>query len=72
MQTPQVFRLSLLLEACRKAEKHGGIFTDDASLVETFTGTKVKLVENHTENGKITYPGDLLFAEACLKARRGH
>ena len=72
VQTPQVFRLSLLLEACREAEKHGGTFTDDASLVETFTGTKVKLVENPAENGKITYPGDLLFAEACLKARRGH
>ena len=66
-----MFRLSLLRNACRAAEQHGGTFTDDASLVETFTGTKVRLVENRAENIKITYPGDLLFAEACLKERRG-
>ena len=71
VQTPQVFRLPLLRNACLAAEKQGGTFTDDASLVETFTRAKVHLVENRTENIKITYPGDLLFAEACLKERRG-
>ncbi len=67
VQTPQVFQLKLLRSAYEEAEKQGGLFTDDASLVENFTPAKVKLVENRAPNIKITYPEDLLFAEACLK-----
>ena len=57
------------LEAYEEAEKQGGLFTDDASLIENFTSARVKLVENRVPNIKITYPEDLLFAEACRKQR---
>ena len=69
VQTPQVFQLDLLLKAYEEAEKQGGLFTDDASLIENFTSARVKLVENRVPNIKITYPEDLLFAEACRKQR---
>lgn len=53
----------------KKRKKQGGLFTDDASLIENFTSARVKLVENRVPNIKITYPEDLLFAEACRKQR---
>lgn len=71
VQTPQVFSYPLIKEAYelligneeRLAEKGIGI-TDDAMVVETFTDTKVKLVEGSYENIKITTPEDLKIAEA--------
>lgn len=41
--------------------------TDDASVVERFTDTKVKLVEGSYQNIKITTPEDMKIAEAFLK-----
>ena len=62
VQTPQAFRA----EALRAAHAAGGLEgTDDASLVEA-NGGVVVLATGHPTNLKITYPTDLLVAEALL------
>lgn len=67
IQTPQVFRRELLLEAYKKYRNTA--VTDDASLVEKL-GVKVKVVRGSYFNIKITTPEDLVFARAissCLR-----
>lgn len=67
IQTPQVFRRELLLEAYKKYRNMA--VTDDASLVEKL-GVKVKVVRGSYFNIKITTPEDLVFARAislCLR-----
>lgn len=63
VQTPQVFRLSLISGVYQKAK---GEVTDDASLVEAL-GNRVKLYMGAYDNIKITNPDDLLIAEVLLK-----
>ena len=65
IQTPQVFRRELLLEAYKKYRN--GVVTDDASLVERL-GVQVKVIYGSYFNIKITTPEDLLFAQAILKS----
>lgn len=65
VQTPQVFRKSLLAEAHRTAEEKQLAATDDAVLVEQL-GYPVKLVKGSYANLKITTPEDLRIAEALL------
>ncbi|UCD54312.1 MAG: 2-C-methyl-D-erythritol 4-phosphate cytidylyltransferase [Dehalococcoidia bacterium] len=60
VQTPQVFRYSIIAEAYSQAK---GDVTDDASLVEQL-GYKVKLYMGSYDNIKITTPDDLALAEA--------
>ena len=66
IQTPQGFSYSLLKEAYDKAASDGFIGTDDSSLVERL-GKRVKLVEGHYTNIKITTKDDLLAAESILE-----
>ena len=63
VQTPQVFRHDMLLEAYRKATAATAVATDDASLVER-AGNSVKLYMGSYDNIKITTPADLVVAEA--------
>lgn len=63
VQTPQCFKLSVLLEAY--SQQNLADFTDDASLVENL-GHKIQLFEGNPENFKITTPFNLLVAEAVL------
>ena len=65
VQTPQVFRKSLLEEAHRTAQKRQLTGTDDAALVEQL-GFPVKLVESSYANLKITTPVDLQVAEILI------
>ena len=65
VQTPQVFRKSLLEEAHQKAHAQQLTATDDAALVEHL-GFPVKLVMGSYENLKITTPEDLRVAEVRL------
>lgn len=65
VQTPQVFRKSLLAEAHQTAEEKQLTATDDAVLVEQL-GYPVKLVKGSYANLKITTPEDLRIAEAFL------
>lgn len=72
MQTPQAFSRPVILEAYEKLinqEKNGHTVavTDDAMVLESVSGGKVKLVEGSYENIKITTPSDLKIAEIFLK-----
>lgn len=61
VQTPQVFKRDLILQAYDKFKDRE--VTDDASLVEKL-GHKVSLVRSSYSNIKITTPEDLILAEA--------
>ena len=63
-QTPQLFRLGLLLEALTQAAKA----TDEAAAVEAL-GLRPRLVLGSRENLKVTFPEDLAIAEALLGRR---
>ena len=65
VQTPQVFRKSLLQEAHQAAQARQITATDDASLVEHL-GFPVKLVKGSYANLKITTPIDLRVAEVLI------
>ena len=65
VQTPQVFRKSLLEEAHQRAHAQQLTATDDAALVEQL-GFPVKLVMGSYANLKITTPEDLRVAEVLL------
>lgn len=70
-QTPQVFRIELLVEAHQKGEKDGIEATDDAFLVERL-GYSVLVAPGSLENIKITKPEDWLVGEAILASRSNH
>lgn len=69
VQTPQIFRRDLIVEAYRKAQILGVEATDDAYLLEML-GEKICAVAGSPANIKITHPLDLIFAEALLKRGR--
>jgi len=64
-QTPQMFRLGLLLSALERAT---GTITDEASAIEA-TGLRPLLVPGALENFKITWPADFALAERLLRTR---
>jgi len=67
IQTPQVFKKALILQAYKK---HGaGEVTDDAALIEKL-GQQVFLVKGSYENIKITTAEDLLLAGLIAKRFR--
>jgi 2-C-methyl-D-erythritol 4-phosphate cytidylyltransferase len=66
VQTPQVFRLSVLRKAYE--QDFCSDFTDDASVVER-AGYEVALVAGNPENIKITRPVDLALAQAMVAER---
>lgn len=68
MQTPQIFSRDLLVEAYDAVASRKLSITDEVSAIELL-GAKVLLVSNDQFNPKITYPRDLLLAEAFLNCR---
>lgn len=68
MQTPQVFKRTLIEEAYRAADAENVLLTDEVSAVERL-GRKAILVLNSDFNFKITYPRDLALAELILNQR---
>jgi 2-C-methyl-D-erythritol 4-phosphate cytidylyltransferase len=64
-QTPQMFRVGLLVQALREAKR--GV-TDEAAAIEQL-GLRPRMVAGSRENLKVTYPEDLAIAEAILRAR---
>jgi 2-C-methyl-D-erythritol 4-phosphate cytidylyltransferase len=64
-QTPQMFRLALLLRALAAA---GDAVTDEASAIEAM-GLKPRLVGGELENLKVTWPGDFALAARLLETR---
>ena len=71
VQTPQVFMADMYRAAAYMAERDGIEATDDCGLCERL-GFKVKLVECGKTNMKITYPEDVIIAEAILQIGRAH
>lgn len=65
VQTPQAFRLSVILDAHKQAHDDHFLGTDDSSLVERL-GKKVHIVMGDYENIKLTTPEDLIYGEAIL------
>jgi 2-C-methyl-D-erythritol 4-phosphate cytidylyltransferase len=63
IQTPQVFRSSLIIGAYDRP--YNAAFTDDATVAEA-AGVTVHLTHGNRENIKITTPEDLIVAEAIL------
>lgn len=64
VQTPQGFRTEVLRSAHQASD---GDVTDDAALVEAVGGTVVT-VAGDPRNLKVTYPEDLMLAEALAEA----
>ncbi|KAB7704584.1 2-C-methyl-D-erythritol 4-phosphate cytidylyltransferase [Bacillus aerolatus] len=69
VQTPQAFRVPLILKAHAQAQTAGYIGTDDASLAERIN-MPVQIVEGDYDNIKLTTPEDLVFAEAIIQKRK--
>lgn len=69
VQTPQAFRVSLLLEAHKQAVEDDFLGTDESSLVERLPH-QVAIIEGDYDNIKLTTPEDLYFAEAILRKRQ--
>jgi 2-C-methyl-D-erythritol 4-phosphate cytidylyltransferase len=68
-QTPQAFRLSVIAEAHRRAAEDPHFApTDDCSVVLRYLPeVTVRIVPGSEGNIKVTYPGDLIVAEALLR-----
>lgn len=64
-QTPQMFRIGVLLEALEKA---GENITDEAAAIEA-AGHAPLLVRGSAQNFKVTWPEDFALAEAILRSR---
>ncbi len=64
-QTPQLFRLDLLLTALRSANGCKAEVTDEASAMEQ-AGYAPRLVRGRESNIKVTFPEDLKLAEFWL------
>ena len=69
-QTPQAFRLRILIQALEKAASDGFTGTDCAVLVERL-GVVVRTCAGRVENLKLTHFADLARVEALLKPRIG-
>lgn len=67
VQTPQVFKRALLIEAHQQAIADGFIATDDAGVVAR-TGHKVHLIKGDARMFKVTTPSDLALAEALAQS----
>jgi 2-C-methyl-D-erythritol 4-phosphate cytidylyltransferase len=68
-QTPQMFRIGMLLDALQAAKDAGIQVTDEASAIERL-GHKPLLVPGSAQNFKVTYPEDFALAEAILLSRK--
>lgn len=65
VQTPQVFKKELYLNAVNLAIEQGKDYTDDCQLVEA-TGERVYITKGSYTNIKVTTPDDVSVAEALL------
>ena len=69
VQTPQAFRMQLIIQAHEKAQADRYIGTDEASLAER-ANIRVQIIEGDYDNIKLTTPEDLVFAEAIIQKRQ--
>lgn len=68
IQTPQCFEYNLIQKAYHDMiiDKEKSNITDDAMVVEQYSGNKVKMTRSSYKNIKITTPEDLQIAKAFL------
>jgi 2-C-methyl-D-erythritol 4-phosphate cytidylyltransferase / 2-C-methyl-D-erythritol 2,4-cyclodiphosphate synthase len=69
METPQAFRLGLILGAYEQAAEQGLTLTDDAAAAVA-SGHTVALVHHSRPNLKLTTPEDFILAEALLAGNK--
>ena len=62
VQTPQAFKYDIIMRAYAEAAQNSFQATDDCTLVEKFTATKIKLIMGSEYNIKITTPEDMEIA----------
>ncbi|NLL38006.1 MAG: 2-C-methyl-D-erythritol 4-phosphate cytidylyltransferase [Clostridiales bacterium] len=67
-QTPQVFKSELIKAGLTRAQEEDIELTDDSMAVELL-GAYIRIVEGSPENIKLTYPTDIITAEAILEKR---
>ena len=67
-QTPQMFRIGLLMRALDAAEHAGTMVTDESSAIEAM-GLSPQVVTGSAQNFKVTYPEDFALADAILRSR---
>ncbi len=74
IQTPQVFRYEdarkahdMAMDQLPELTSRGIIITDDAMVVETMLGMRIKMVESTYGNIKLTTPDDLIYATALIQ-----
>lgn len=65
IQTPQVFKLSIIKECHKRVKEEDIKVTDDTMVVEAY-GNKVYLYEGDYTNIKVTTPEDLILAEKLI------
>lgn len=66
VQTPQVFKKDVLLDAYRWQRKEGIKTTDDSNIVEKFGG-RLRIIVGNDTNIKVTTKKDLFLGEYILK-----
>ena len=66
VQTPQAFKLDLLLKGLKAVNRKKLTITDEASAVELIS-KKVRLVPSSLSNIKITTPNDLVLAASLMR-----
>lgn len=66
VQTPQAFRLTVILRALTAVRERGRSLTDDTAACELI-GQPVRLVESPTPNPKVTTPATLPWVELQLR-----
>ncbi len=64
-QTPQMFRLNLLVDALCRAHRTGQIVTDESSAVEAL-GYHPQMIHAKHPNPKLTYASDMSYIEYLL------
>lgn len=67
-QTPQMFRLGILIDAMTRAGQAGIPVTDESSAIE-WAGLQPRMVQGHADNVKITLPEDIHLATHFLDAQ---
>ncbi|HER00328.1 MAG TPA: 2-C-methyl-D-erythritol 4-phosphate cytidylyltransferase [candidate division Zixibacteria bacterium] len=66
MQSPQVFKYNLIMDAYRSAATTAHVFADDAAVVEYY-GSKVRVVEGSSKNFRIESDADFEVAKYFIK-----
>ena len=65
METPQVFKVEIILPAYQQILRDDILITDDAAALE-YRNHPITLVENPYPNPKLTRPGDIPYLESVL------